>query len=348
MARIRTIKPEFFYSEQVTRVSHTARLLFVGMWTLADREGRLEWSPRKIRAQLFPYEEQLQIFPFVEELVEARLIWLYESGDSTYACIPGFTKHQRPHPKEPASILPPPPEANRVEGVTPWKPSREHVYFVRNTGTGAIKIGRTKQDVAFRIRELQTGSSAPLELILAIPGDSAREISLQKELAQYRIGGEWFTPHEDVLGVINRERKFLASNTQPSIPLSPVGREGKEILDKGKELSAGEEAPRVRIQSVPIIRRRDPSAAHEHPRYSVPGVWHEKRVDGLSDGEFGMHEFYKHLDAHIEAHPTEDAQPIFEWLTRHFDTWVKARRKPAPSCNDVPDAEETRRLYGTR
>ena len=45
MARIRTIKPEFFTSEDIVALSPLARLLFIALWCEADREGRLVWKP---------------------------------------------------------------------------------------------------------------------------------------------------------------------------------------------------------------------------------------------------------------------------------------------------------------
>ena len=45
MARIRTIKPEFFTSDDICALSPLARLLYVGLWCEADREGRLVWTP---------------------------------------------------------------------------------------------------------------------------------------------------------------------------------------------------------------------------------------------------------------------------------------------------------------
>lgn len=56
MARIRQIKPDFFRSEDVANLEPIARLLFVGLWTLADREGRLLDRPRRIAIELFPYD----------------------------------------------------------------------------------------------------------------------------------------------------------------------------------------------------------------------------------------------------------------------------------------------------
>lgn len=113
MARIRYIKPEFFDSEQVASVTPTARLLFAGLWTIADREGRFEFSSRRLKAKLFPYDN-LQVDPLLAELYGAvgkdgkRLVEFYRAEGALYGWMPSFTKHQRPHPNEAASVIPPP------------------------------------------------------------------------------------------------------------------------------------------------------------------------------------------------------------------------------------------------
>lgn len=119
MGRIRSLKPEFYLSERVGSVSFGARLLFAGLWTIADREGRLRWQPKKIKAQLFPYDN-IEIYPWAEELVTARLLQFYADEDGVYTFIPGFGEHQRPHPKEPASTIPPYPSVANHDWL-PWK-----------------------------------------------------------------------------------------------------------------------------------------------------------------------------------------------------------------------------------
>ena len=56
MARARIIKPSFFKNEELSECSYEARLLFIGLWTLADREGYVEYRPKRIKAELFPYD----------------------------------------------------------------------------------------------------------------------------------------------------------------------------------------------------------------------------------------------------------------------------------------------------
>ena len=61
MARIRTIKPEFFHHHRLYRAELDAklplRLAFAGLWCAADREGRFEWEPEQLKAAILPYDD---------------------------------------------------------------------------------------------------------------------------------------------------------------------------------------------------------------------------------------------------------------------------------------------------
>src|SRR5690606_22686976 len=57
MARARNIKPAFFMNEDLVELPFQDRLLFIGLWTLADREGRLEDRPKRIKMEIFPADE---------------------------------------------------------------------------------------------------------------------------------------------------------------------------------------------------------------------------------------------------------------------------------------------------
>ena len=54
--RARNIKPGFFKNDTLAELEFAARLLFIGLWGLADRAGRLEDRPKKIKAEVFPYD----------------------------------------------------------------------------------------------------------------------------------------------------------------------------------------------------------------------------------------------------------------------------------------------------
>jgi hypothetical protein len=114
MPRIRTIKPDFFTNEEIGRLPAEARLLFIGLWILADREGRLQDRPIRIRAQLFPYDTWA-VASLLEDLEEANLIWRYEAEGKKCIQIINFAKHQSPHPKETKYGLPPAPQSQGRE-----------------------------------------------------------------------------------------------------------------------------------------------------------------------------------------------------------------------------------------
>ena len=106
--RARDIKPGFFKNEQLGECSQAARLLFVGLWMLADRQGRLERRPKRMKVELFPYDE-LDVEPLLMELERAGLVAGYEAEGRELLWIPSFLRHQSPHRNEKGSELPPHP-----------------------------------------------------------------------------------------------------------------------------------------------------------------------------------------------------------------------------------------------
>lgn len=105
MARSRNIKPGFFINPDLAECSAHARLLFIGLWLLADRDGRLEDRPRHIKVQIFPCEH-VDVDLLLGELHSRGFAIRYEHSGQRYIWIPGFTKHQNPHKNEVASIIP--------------------------------------------------------------------------------------------------------------------------------------------------------------------------------------------------------------------------------------------------
>jgi len=76
MARTRFIKPAFFRNQTLCECSPWARLLFIGLWTEADREGRLKDRPKQIEAELFPADD-VDIEALLTELALSRFIIRY-------------------------------------------------------------------------------------------------------------------------------------------------------------------------------------------------------------------------------------------------------------------------------
>ena len=106
-ARMRGIKPDFFLDEEVAGLPPLVRLLFIGLWTACDREGRTEDRPARLKAQILPYDD-LDVDEALTLLAQRRFIVRYERGGRRLIQVRTFSQHQHPHPKEPRSILPMP------------------------------------------------------------------------------------------------------------------------------------------------------------------------------------------------------------------------------------------------
>ena len=105
MARARNIKPGLFTNEVLVDLPAFDRLLFIGLWCLADREGRLEDRVKRIKMELFPCDNY-DIDAGLNNLVGAGFITRYTSEGHTVIEVSNFTKHQNPHGSEKDSDLP--------------------------------------------------------------------------------------------------------------------------------------------------------------------------------------------------------------------------------------------------
>ena len=108
MARIRTVKPEFWTDEKVVECSIPARLLFIGLFNFANDMGCLERSPKRLKMQIFP-ADALDCEPLIQELITHGLLTEYSVNDVCYLQIKGFLKHQKIN-RPSASKIPLPPE----------------------------------------------------------------------------------------------------------------------------------------------------------------------------------------------------------------------------------------------
>jgi len=142
MARTRLLKPGFFKNPVLARLSERHRLLFAGLWLIADRDGRLKDDPVWIRGELFPYEPDINIDALLTDLHRSGFIQRYKvrsvpkistGGESSFPqgesaksrgesrkspiraiAIPKFATHQHPHIREQNGQLPPPPAPTKV------------------------------------------------------------------------------------------------------------------------------------------------------------------------------------------------------------------------------------------
>ncbi len=129
MSRIRTVKPEFWTSEQVAECSPIARLAFVGMWNFCDDRGIHPASAKRLKMEVFPSDPitEGEIQSMVEELERAKLLYFYLADDKGYWQVTGWAKHQKidkptyrhPVPREAESPDNSPPSRRAVPDKSP-------------------------------------------------------------------------------------------------------------------------------------------------------------------------------------------------------------------------------------
>lgn len=131
MARARNIKPSFFANDDLADIHPLGRLLFIGLWTLADREGRLEDRPRRIKAEALPYDD-CDVDSLLDDLQKHGFILRYAVGEDRFIQVVNFSKHQNPHVKESASSIPAPDQysASTVQASDDTQPEPERAGLI--------------------------------------------------------------------------------------------------------------------------------------------------------------------------------------------------------------------------
>lgn len=147
MARARNIKPSFFANDDLADIDPLGRLLFIGLWTVADRDGRLEDRPRRIKAEVLPYDD-CDVDSLLDDLRKHGFIQRYEVGGERFIQVVNFTKHQNPHVKESASSIPAPDEhhASTVQEQVQTRPEPEQAGLIPDSGFPLTDSGYQGED----------------------------------------------------------------------------------------------------------------------------------------------------------------------------------------------------------
>lgn len=186
MARIRSIKPEFWSSEQVMECSPIARLLFVGLWNFCDDAGNHVNSERTIKAQVFPGDDitSSDVRRMLDELSSNGLIAIYMHEGKEFLHVTGWTKHQRidrptfKHPPFSPDESPPPrraldepspPEGSGEEGSGEEK----DLSSLRSDSSAPLALTTPPTDLktsrAARIRQIAEDAKTAYNTVLAKP-----------------------------------------------------------------------------------------------------------------------------------------------------------------------------------
>lgn len=268
--RIRSIKPEFFLDDEVARLEPLDRLAFIGLWTAADKAGRLEDRPIRLAVQILPYDRG-EFEARLRRLAEGRFIVRYkDSSGRGLIQIRTWERHQVPHHTERPSALPEPSEADLLP-VTVTEPTGSgettvplQVGMVRGMVRGKVMVKpRPCALSGASVEEFErfwagyprrTAKGAALSAWVKLsPEDQAAAL-----LAVPRFAAEWekrpreelqFCPHPSTW--LNQRRWEDEVNTDPAAP-----RKAREEERKRKDLElqakAREDARRI-LAGIPIL-----------------------------------------------------------------------------------------------
>jgi hypothetical protein len=165
MARIRTIKPEFWKSESIAALRKEARLTFIGLWSYVDDNGVGVDNPKLVAAELYPLEDDPRetiatVTRELDELSNAGRITRYTVGNRRYLHVTNWTDHQRiDRPGKSRHPLPSHPSATTVTSGNPEssRDSRETLAndhraldesHLSEQGTGSREEGSGNRDSA--------------------------------------------------------------------------------------------------------------------------------------------------------------------------------------------------------
>jgi len=255
--RKRLISPEFFQHDGLGTCSLRARLLFVGLWTICDKAGRMRWNSLVVHGQLFPFERDADIDAAVAELARVGSVRLYRVGSREYLEIPSWLDHQRPHPKEAESSLPGPDAASPIhessmnqawpkhepstygsnppDTDTDTDPNTKSVSIAREAGNDDLSEGRIDTS---EIRE-------QLGMPLFVPPAAQRKWAGISRQSAEEVAGlvEWAAgtdrPGRSFLACFSAEGKITAKRKQRKLAAGRTPEEKKayfaEITRKAEE-----------------------------------------------------------------------------------------------------------------
>lgn len=116
MPRKRNLSPNFFKNEALSDIDPLGRIFFQGLWCFADRNGNLEHRPKRLKAEILPYDATVEdATTWLKQLASKLLISFYQVDGNEYIHITSFIRYQSPHPDE-KSVFPEPPEVIEQKG----------------------------------------------------------------------------------------------------------------------------------------------------------------------------------------------------------------------------------------
>lgn len=155
MARIRTVKPEFWTDEKIVELTPWARLLFLGLLNFSDDAGRLVNSPKRLKMQILP-ADSVSIPVLLTELENQGLLRFYAVKQAEYIEIVNFSKHQKIN--HPSKTMLPGPE------------------LLEDSGSTAVRKGMEGNGKEGKKTESSLRSDSPVLDLRSFPEDQEEEL----------------------------------------------------------------------------------------------------------------------------------------------------------------------------
>lgn len=237
MARARNIKPAIFKNELLGEADPILTVVFIGLWCLADREGRLEDRPKRIKAEILPYRECPGFNGYLTELASLGFIRRYEVGGAAYIQVVNFLKHQAPHKTERPSEIPEPPEESDSCPLTVKAPLSNGTTSVKESliPDSLIPDSLTKK----KARKKRAVFVKPtVEQVAAYCRERGNSVNPQEFIDHYTANG-WMRGKSRVVDWEACVRTWEQRNEKPN------GTSGKPVFEQPHERRARELAEAI-------------------------------------------------------------------------------------------------------
>jgi len=206
------ITPGFFDDPDIADLTPMARLFFIGLWCQADREGRLVADLRRLKVRIFPFDD-VDINALAGELLGKDMVRRYQDDTGTSLFwIRQFTKHQRPHPKEQASL------------IVPYDKGREKVVPCREKDvpcqpeSGVLSLESGVLSLEYSSATVENTVTEPAVLTFSTVGTPSEWHLTQTQIDAWSLA----FPQTDVLGEARKALAWVLAKQRKTAKGMPV------------------------------------------------------------------------------------------------------------------------------
>lgn len=219
MARIRTLKPEFFRSRSLAKVSRDARLTFQGLWCEADDAGRGIADGRILKGTIWPLEDDITpevVEGHLSELERTGHVRFYEVDGDRYYLVLSFEVHQAAAYRRAQPIYPEPPAHGDVHAAHVGVQLPQEPLTDKRVHGACGDVQPAHGDVLERGRE---GNEEGNEEGAAVPARRKRDFLWEAVLSECGVNQDELTPktrgkHNEAVGMIR-----AAGGTPEEVPI---------------------------------------------------------------------------------------------------------------------------------